>query len=69
VETLDYIQEKLDRLYTELADLERYLILHASSVPTESDHVWNDLRDLAADVSASWNGPGAVEEIRAQREK
>ena len=65
------VDERLDRLYAELADLKRAVILSRVSdevVPSPStSSVLRALRGAAAEVSALWEGPGAVEEIRSQR--
>jgi hypothetical protein len=66
---LDQIRRHLDRIYSELAELRRYLILHSQTAVTGNDQAWQDLVEASREVSALWTGPSAAEEIRAQREK
>lgn len=65
------VEERLDRLYAELADLKRQLILSRSeatrSQAAPTPPPWQDLLEAAEQVSARWEGPSAVEEVRAQR--
>ena len=79
--TLDQIDEgvaeqltvdaRLNRLYAELAALKRAVILERSSTqaapPQAAVDALHRLRAVIDDVSERWSGPGAVEEIRAQR--
>ena len=65
------VDERLDRLYAELAQLKRAVILErvtatATPPPAAADAL-HRLRAIAAEVFERWVGPGAVEEIRAQR--
>ncbi|MBI4317726.1 MAG: hypothetical protein HY675_04485 [Chloroflexi bacterium] len=64
-----FIEEQIDRLYSELAELKRYVLKHASLDRGKGSTAWNDLMDASAEISAKWSGPEAVEEIRSQREK
>ena len=63
-----YIQRHLDKLYAELAQLKRYVIIHTSVEKRQNDSVWRDLDEACKEISALWKGPNAVEEIRAHRE-
>ena len=69
MDTTRQIQQRLDRLYSELAVLKRYVLLHLPGDHTQNRQAWSDLIDASKAVSAQWAGPSAVEEIRAQREK
>lgn len=69
MDTTREIQQHLDRLYTELAVLKRYVLLHLPGDRTQDQRAWSDLMEASKAVSAQWAGPSAVEEIRTQREK
>jgi|GEM_PF-740304 len=69
MDDIQYIRERIDRLYAELAEIKRYVILHASPETEKNYSVWKDLPQLSQQISALWTGPDAVEEIRQQREK
>lgn len=65
------VEERLDRLYAELADLKRQVILGRTEPtnPKQPSTVssWQDLLAAVEAVSAQWEGPGAAGEIRTQR--
>jgi len=65
------VQERLDRLYGELADLKREIILTGTTAVADSqssdERVWSNLLEVAEEVSKQWTGASAMEEIRAQR--
>ena len=69
MDTTRQIQQRLDRLYSELAVLKRYVLLHLPSDHAQNRQAWSDLMEASKSVSAQWAGPSAVEEIRSQREK
>jgi hypothetical protein len=65
------VDERLDRLYSELAALKRLVVLDRGdggrgSSP-QAAQAWEDLQAVVDEVSALWQGPGAVEEACAQR--
>ncbi|MBI2909223.1 MAG: hypothetical protein HYX92_16385 [Chloroflexi bacterium] len=66
---MKYVQHWINRLYAELAELKCYTVRHATTNAEQSCAAWRGLMDASAQISAAWSGPGAVEEIRAQREK
>lgn len=66
---IDYLIDRLDRIWAKLAELKWRVILNMQTRPTRDEQAWSDFLDLSKEVSARWSGPGAVEEIRAQREK
>jgi hypothetical protein len=66
---LSSVQQQIDRLYAELATLNRVVLTYEASRPTSNRAAWEDLKEAAKEISAQWSGPTAVEEIRAQREK
>jgi hypothetical protein len=66
---MKYVQESISRLYAELAELKRYVVKYAPTDAERSSPAWQDLMESSAKISAGWSGPGAVQEIRDQREK
>ena len=69
MQDMKYVQEWIGRVYAELAELKRYVLTHTPADVEKSASSWRDLVDASDKISAKWSGPGAVEEIRAQREK
>ncbi|MBI3979013.1 MAG: hypothetical protein HY331_12590 [Chloroflexi bacterium] len=69
MENIEQIQRHLDRLYAELAELKRHLIVRSAGEVTPSQRAWCDLMEAAEEISARWSGPSALDEIRSQREK
>jgi len=66
------VEERIEKLYAELRELRRYVITHLPPVEQSSaaeEAAWADLTGAAEEISASWTGPGAVDETRSQREK
>ncbi len=59
--------DRLDDVYRELGQLRRASVLDAPARAAADSEAWDDLLGAVAEVSARWRGPGAVEEIRAQR--
>jgi hypothetical protein len=68
MDSMDDVLERLDQIYAELGEIKRYLILNRPPRPVDDD-VWAEFLALSDEVSALWTGPGAVEEIRSQRDK
>jgi hypothetical protein len=66
---LTAVQQQIDKLYADLADLKRQVILQAAVERAGSAEAWQDLKDATREISASWTGPGAVDEVRAQGDK
>ena len=66
---LKEIERRLDNLYVSLSELKRYMILNLPPARPKTRRAWNDLMAASVEVSASWSGPAAVEEISSQREK
>ncbi|MBI2934382.1 MAG: hypothetical protein HYY29_02305 [Chloroflexi bacterium] len=62
-------KKRLDRLSHEIAKLRAALILQAPTDRTRANLAWKDLLKASEEVSATWSGPSALEEIREQREK
>ena len=74
---LTVIEQRIKDLSAELSELEREVMLARLSQPRSltpeererSRAARQDMRELAMEVGRLWTGPGAVEEIRQQREK
>lgn len=69
LQEIEYVHEWIERLYAEVAELKRHVVKQAPGNVKADLAAWRDLLDASSAISASWRGPGAVEEIRAQREK
>jgi len=76
-ERLAVIEQRIKDLSAELSELEREVI-HARLAhprpltPEERERnraAFEDWRQMAEEVGRLWTGPGAVEEIRQQREE
>jgi len=61
------ILEKIDRLIKEMEDIRRGLLKVQDA--EEREKAWDNLMRLSEEVSAKWQGPSAVDEIKAQRDK
>ena len=59
--------EKIDRLVKEVKELQGVVWRLKPSTTKESKEAWENLMNLEEEVSAYWQGPGVVEELRAQR--
>ena len=76
-ERLAVIEQRIKELSAELSELEREVMLARLSQPRQLTAEQRergraaraDMRELAKEVGRLWTGPGAVEEIRQQREK
>ena len=76
-ERLAAIERRIEELAAELSDLQREVMLARFSQPRRltpeererSRAALEDWRQMAEEVGRLWTGPGAVEEIRQQREK
>ena len=66
---METLEERVDRLYAELADIKREMILNRRTEWPANEAAWEDFLALSEEISSRWTGPGAVEEIRSQREK
>ena len=75
-ERLAVIERRIKDLFEELSELEREVMLARLNQPRHltpeqrkrSRAARDDMRELAQEVGRLWTGPGAVEEIRQQRE-
>jgi hypothetical protein len=61
--------EKLDRLTEEIEGLRQAFLSSRPRHTERSEEAWNNLLSLTKKISANWQGPSVVEEIRAQRAK
>ncbi len=76
-ERLAVIEQRLKDLSAELSELQREVMLARLSQPRQlspeererNRAAFEDWRQMAEEVGRLWTGPGAVEEIRQQREK
>ncbi len=76
-ERLAVIEQRIKELSAELSELEREVMLARLSQPRQltaeqrerSRAALEDWRQMGEEVDRLWDGPGAVEEIRQQREK
>ena len=75
-ERLAVVEQRIKELSAELSELEREVMLARLSQPRQltpeqrarSRAALEDWRQMAEEVDRLWDGPGAVEEIRQQRE-
>ncbi len=63
------VEKRLDQMYAELASLKRIVLLSLPAQQTKDEKTWDDLMAASVEISEKWTGPGAVEEIRTQRER
>jgi hypothetical protein len=61
------LKERLDKLTSEIVQLKSILIYQSQPDKSKSDLVWKALMKDSKDISSSWSGCSAVDEIRAQR--
>lgn len=61
--------KKVDHMSKEMEDVRRLLLESKPRDEKEADEIWNNLMKLSEEISAKWQGPSAVKEIRAQRSK
>ncbi|ACK41884.1 MULTISPECIES: hypothetical protein [Dictyoglomus] len=64
-----YIKSRIERIYREITELKKILILEGVIDKEKSEVAWRNLLILSKEISARWEGFSAVEEIRNQREK
>lgn len=63
------LESRLNDIIHEITEMRKQIILDKSvKVETAQNRV-REWKALGKKVSANWNGPSAVEEIRQQREK
>jgi len=67
VSHIEALLEKIDRLMKEMGDIRRGLLKVESQ--DKREEAWDNLMRLSEEVSAKWQGPSAVDEIKAQRDK
>lgn len=58
---------KIDRLVEEVKELQGAVWQLKPSKAKGSEEAWKNLMKLEEEVSAYWQGPGVVEELRTQR--
>lgn len=62
------ISLQLDRIMHEIAQLKKEFLAKRKG-RVAIDRAWEDLLSLSDEITKLWSGPGAVEEIRMQRER
>lgn len=68
MEYLD-IKGRIERIYREITELKKILILESVIDKEKNEVAWRNLLTLSKEISARWEGFSTVEEIRNQREK
>jgi len=63
------IRERLNHILGEVVGLKKDLITLGLKDKNRADEAWADLFTAIPEVTRLWRGPGAVSEIRNQREK
>jgi hypothetical protein len=63
------IRERLNHILGEVIELKKEIITLGLKDKEKAESAWKDLTDAIPEVTRKWRGPGAVAEIRAQREK
>ena len=63
------LENRLDDLIHEITEMKKQIILEKSIKLGAAQNSIREWKALGKKVSAKWNGPSAVEEIREQREK
>lgn len=63
------IKGRIERIYREITELKKILILESVIDKEKNEVAWRNLLTLSKEISARWEGFSAVEEIRNQREK
>jgi len=61
--------EKINLISKEIEDIRQNLLGASLLDKKEGEEAWNNLMRLSEEISAKWEGPSAVEEIRNQRER
>ncbi|MGC9003019.1 MAG: hypothetical protein ACP5J9_08755 [Dictyoglomus sp.] len=64
-----YIKSRIERIYREITELKKILILEGVIDKEKSEVAWRNLLILSKEISARWEVFSAVEEIRNQIEK
>ena len=63
------LESRLNDLIHEITEMRKQIILDKSIKVEAAQNRLREWKALGKKVSAKWNGPSAVEEIRQQREK
>lgn len=61
--------ERISRLTEGMEDIQQALLRSKPRDGKCSEEAWSNLMGLSEEISAKWQVPSAVEEIRAQRSK
>jgi len=65
----EILLEKINLIFKELEDSRQSVLRAEPQSKKEGEQAWNNLMKLSDEISARWQGPPAVEEIRYQRSK
>jgi hypothetical protein len=63
------IKKHLDRVTHELIRIKKLIIGLEVKDKRKTERAWDDLMSVSKEISLTWKGETAVEEIRDQREK
>jgi hypothetical protein len=63
------LENRLNDLIHEISEIRKHIILDKVVKVEAAQNRMKDWKTLGKKVSAKWNGPSAVEEIREQRDK
>ncbi len=66
---MQYMKDNIDHAIHDLVKLKKEIILLELPSKEESNKAWDKLMVLSEKITKVWKGPGAVEEIKGQREK
>lgn len=69
MENLKDVRTHLDRLTQEISEIKKILIKTEIRDKKKTEMAWKDLMEASKEISRLWQGPSAVGEIKAQREK
>lgn len=61
--------KKMDHLTEEMEGIRQMLLKSKPQDEKQSEEAWSNLMRLSKQISAKWQGPSAVEEIRSQRNR
>ena len=69
MENLKLLRQRVDHIEEDLIEVKKSIIQIEEKDKGKAEAAWKDLMLISKEISKSWKGPSAVEEIRSQREK